>query len=238
MNLKDYPDEISFESILTFFITTWKLILLCALLGVFLSIIYLSVAPKIYEANVYIRLASFNLFKSSSVDQLIVQQPKDLILEYSNAIFLSEKVASKCGINVNLTDRYEDGLNFKILLQKDVKDTVKVQAFSSSQKSAYECVQAIFNQIKTDQDNLASVIGENLNLVKSAESRVNSSTSRLISFKYEPARVMNSIYSYKTPSSPKTNKALLVGFASGIFFGVLFAFSSQVFLRILRTNRC
>lgn len=153
--------EISLIDILRFLKSTYKTIAILGLIGIALSISYLAINPKKYEAKLYISIAQIgdkdNNFNPQGVN---IEEPARLILRLSIIKSLTPEVIAACG----LQDQENDDLApIKLKLVKGLASVVELKTFGSTPQVAQDCGLAVFDLIKTTQ---AQMIAPYIELAK------------------------------------------------------------------------
>lgn len=152
--------EISLIDILRFFKNAWKSIAIAVLVGLTLSIIYLTITPKQYEAIAQITMAqiSVNNNNNSGLNSLglNIEEPALLISRLSSPTSFTPEVTAACGL--------QDHANATLLLSKSIRLTsakgaasvVELKTFGPTPQVALDCGLAVFDLIKTTQSQIVA----------------------------------------------------------------------------------
>lgn len=146
--------EISLLDILRFLKGVYKTVLIAGAIGLAVSIAYLAVTPKRYEAIAQIAMAQISAANNNLNPLGInIEEPSLLIARLTQPTSFPPQVISSCGM--------EDGANsdpgaalaksIKLAPPKGVANVVELKTFGSSPQAAQLCGEAIFELIKTTQ---------------------------------------------------------------------------------------
>lgn len=150
--------EISLLDILRFLKGAYKTVLIAGAIGLAVSIAYLAVTPKRYEAIAQIAMAQISIANNNNNNNLNplginIEEPSLLIARLTQPTSFPPQVISSCGM--------EDGVNpdpgaalaksIKLALPKGVANVVELKTVGSSPQAAQLCGEAIFELIKTTQ---------------------------------------------------------------------------------------
>ena len=147
--------EISIIDILRFLKNAWKTIAIAGLAGIVLSIAYLAITPKQYEATAQIVMAQIGT-ASNNINPLgiNIEEPALLVSRMSLPTSFTPQTIATC--------RLEDVSNPELTLTKSIKlapakgvaNVVELKTFGPSQEVALSCANAIFELIKTTQSQI------------------------------------------------------------------------------------
>ncbi len=149
-------NEISLVDILRFITDAYKTIIVFAMIGIGISIIYLLITPKQFEATTQIAMAQIGAPYNNNNRHLNplgvnIEEPGLLILRLSLPTSFPEQTISACGFD----DKPEPGAALakaiKLGAGKGVANVVELKTFGASPEVAKACANAIFELIKTTQ---------------------------------------------------------------------------------------
>ena len=151
--------EISLLDILRFLKSAWKAIAIFGFIGLALSIAYLAITPKQYEASVQITMAQIGAANNNNnINPLGVniEEPALLISRLSSPTSFTPEVIAACGL--------QDQANASVLLSKSIKLTpakgvvsvVELKTFGPTPQAAQECALGVFELIKTTQSQIVA----------------------------------------------------------------------------------
>jgi capsular polysaccharide biosynthesis protein len=151
--------ELSLLDIFIFFKQSYKLIAVIGTLGVIASFSYLLIAPKQYEVSVLIQMAKIGnpSNNNNSINPLgiSIEEPSLLIARLSYPSIYTAEIVKVCGLG-SLKDAQEVLYkSVKLTIPKDVGDVINLKIIGISPEVTFNCVQAVFNLIKTTQDQMA-----------------------------------------------------------------------------------
>jgi LPS O-antigen subunit length determinant protein (WzzB/FepE family) len=157
-------DEISLVDILHFLQNTWKTIAIAALVGLTLSVTYLAITPKQYEAVAQITMAQIgaannnNNNNNNNINPLGVniEEPALLIARMSSPTSFTPEVIAACGLQDQANAALALSKSIKLTIPKGVANVVELKTFGPSPQAAQECNLAIFELIKTTQSLIAA----------------------------------------------------------------------------------
>ncbi|QWD34000.1 hypothetical protein G6676_01640 [Polynucleobacter paneuropaeus] len=147
--------EISLLDILRFLRGAYKTILVFGVLGITLSIAYLAITPKQYEATAQIAMAQIGT-ANTNINPLgtNIEEPALLVSRMSLPTSYTPQTIAACGL--------DDSSNAGAILSKSIKlfpatgaaNLVELKTFGPSQEAALSCANAIFELIKTTQSQI------------------------------------------------------------------------------------
>ncbi len=156
---QSFEDEISIKDIIDFLIESWKAILVTGLLGVLVSATYLIVTPNQYQATAQIQMAQIsasNNNNSNSTNPLGVniEEPNLLLARLKLPTTYSDEVIKACGFE-NASSPAESLLSSaKFSAVKGVGSMIELKINRDSKEIAINCAQALFESIKTSQNQI------------------------------------------------------------------------------------
>lgn len=253
---------ISLIDAMRFLKNAWKTIALAGLAGVVLSIAYLVISPKQYEASAQIVMAQIgtanNNFNPLGIN---VEEPALLVYRMSSPTSFTPQAIAFCGL--------EDGIKgIKLAPVKGVTNIVELKTFGPSKEAALSCANAIFELIKTTQSQiLMPYIEEAKTKLIDDEARLNKArdlvfradksgsamSAAYLSTRDEISHLLDEIaglknvvisnegrmthlvapiYASDSPTSPKKRIALAGGLFGGLFLGLMIALAKQAITRI------
>ena len=147
--------EISIIDILRFLKNAWKTVAIAGLAGVVLSIAYLAITPKQYEATAQIVMAQIGT-TNNDINPLgiNIEEPALLISRMSLPTSFTPQTIAACGLEGSSDAGTALTKAMKLALAKGVANVVELKTFGSSQEAALSCANAIFDLIKTTQSQI------------------------------------------------------------------------------------
>ena len=147
--------EISLMDILRFLKNAWKTISISGVAGIALSIAYLAIAPKQYEATAQIFMAQLGTTNNNPNPLGVnIEEPALLVSRMSLPTSFTPQTIAACG----LVDINNSGATLakgiKLAPAKGVANVVELKTFGPSQEAALSCANAIFELIKTTQSQI------------------------------------------------------------------------------------
>lgn len=152
-------DEISLIDILHFLKNAWKTIAITALVGLTLSITYLAITPKQYEAVAQITMAQIGAANNNNnINPLDVniEEPALLIARMSSPTSFTPQVIAACGLQDQSNAALALSKAIKFTIPKGVANVVELKTFGPSPQEAEQCNLAIFELIKTTQSQIVA----------------------------------------------------------------------------------
>lgn len=168
------PQEISLLDVLRFIKNAWKTIAIAALAGIVLSIAYLAVTPRQYEASAQIFMAQVPA-ANSAINPLgvSVEDPALLITRMSQPTSISSQAIAACGLKNGNDAAMSLIKNMKITPIKGIPNVVDLRVIGSSKEVGLGCANAIFELIKATQaEILAPYVDEAKTRLVDAEVRL------------------------------------------------------------------
>jgi uncharacterized protein involved in exopolysaccharide biosynthesis len=150
--------EISLIDILRFLKSAWKAIVLAGLLGLALSITYLVLTPKQYEAVAQIAMAQISAANNNNNNNnnmnplgVNIEEPALLIARLSSPTSFTPQVIADCGLEDQTNAALALSKSIKLTIPKGVTNVVELKTFGKTPQSAQECNLAVFELIKASQ---------------------------------------------------------------------------------------
>lgn len=145
--------EISLLDILNFLKNDWKIVASVGLVGLVLSISYLAITAKQYEAVAQIAMAQIGVASSSNINPLgiNIEEPALLISRMSSPTSFTPQVIEACGLQEQANAGLSLSKSIKLSIPKGIANVVDLKTFGPSPQVAEKCNQAIFEFIKTTQ---------------------------------------------------------------------------------------
>ncbi len=145
--------EISLLDILVFLRCSYKLIAFIGILGVAVSFSYLLITPKHYQASAQIQMAQISAANNNNINPLGVniEEPALLIARLSSPTSYTAEITKACGIDSAKDAQAILSKSVKLTIPKGVANVVDLKFIGTSPEASINCVQAVFNLIKTTQ---------------------------------------------------------------------------------------
>ena len=155
-NNLSYTPEISLMTFIGFIKYAWRLIIFAGMCGLAISVIYLCLAPRQYEAVAQIAMATIgnvNAKDSVSLSPLgvTIEEPALLISRLSSPTSFPSQVQISCGLEGKEDDASHLVKAVKITQPKGVANVVELKTTGGTSEIATACAVAIFQLIKTTQ---------------------------------------------------------------------------------------
>lgn len=146
-------EEDSLMDILRFLKGAWKLMALAGILGLAISIVYLVLTPKQYEAASQITMAQIGVANSGYINPLGVniEEPSLLIARMSLPTSLTPSVIAACSLQDQADSAMMLSKSMKLTVPKGVANIVELKTFGPTPQAAQDCNMAVFELIKTTQ---------------------------------------------------------------------------------------
>lgn len=161
---QELDEEISLLDILHFLKNAWKTIAIFTLVGLALSITYLAVIPKQYEAIAQVAMAQIGAANNNNILNPLginIEKPSLLIVRLSQPTSFPAQVLGACGVDEGANAAATLSKSIKLGLPKGVDNVVELKTFGKSPEAVLTCAQAIFDLIKATQAQMvAPYIGE------------------------------------------------------------------------------
>ena len=151
-DLASEQEEISLLDILRFLKSAYKVILVFGALGITLSIAYLAITPKQYEATAQIAMAQIGT-ASTNINPLgtNIEEPALLVSRMSLPTSYTPQTIAACGVDDSGNAEAILSKSIKLAPAKGVANVVELKTFGPSQEVAVSCANAIFELIKATQ---------------------------------------------------------------------------------------
>ena len=145
---------ISLIDILRFLKGAWKLITIFGLIGIALSIAYLVLTPKQYEAAAQITMAQIGTTpNNNNINPLgiNIEEPALLISRLSSPTSFTPQVIKACDYQNQADSPLALSKSIKLTIPKGVTNVVELKTFGSTPQAAQECALAVFELIQVTQ---------------------------------------------------------------------------------------
>jgi hypothetical protein len=185
--------EISLIDILRFLRDAYKTILVFGVVGIVIAVGNLANTPKQYEAIAQISMAQIGIAANNNSLVINVEDPPLLIARLSQPTGFTQQAITSCGIKSS-NPGTELSKSIKLAQYKAVSNMVELKTYSSTPEGAFTCAQAIFEHIKTTQEQIVSSYTEEAKL-KLADSSQRLATVRDILAKADNSgAIMGAVY--------------------------------------------
>jgi capsular polysaccharide biosynthesis protein len=162
--LQGENDGISLTQIVQFLGNSWKTIFLFAVLGLFVSAVYILIVPNQYEAIAQLKMAQISITNPTNPFGTTIEDPNSLIARMKLPTNYSSEVITAC--------EYQDKVQASLALSKAVKltipkgltNSVELKVLSESTQIAKTCAQAVVDQITLLQAQFAKPFVEEAKL--------------------------------------------------------------------------
>ena len=151
----DLQEEISLLDILRFLKSAHKTILIFGVIGIALSIAYLAITPKQYEATAQIAMAQIGAANNNNNNLnplgINIEEPALLIARLSSPTSFTQEEIAACGFEGKRDGAAALAKAIKIAPAKGVPNIVELKTFGASPEAAKGCANAIFDFTKKTQ---------------------------------------------------------------------------------------
>lgn len=146
-------EEVSLLDILRFLKGAWKAMALTGILGLAISITYLALTPKQYEAVAQITMAQIGAANNNKINPLGVniEEPSLLIARMSSPTSFTPSVIVACGLQDQADGALMLSKSMKLTVPKGVSNVVELKTFGPTPQAAQACNMAVYELIKTTQ---------------------------------------------------------------------------------------
>ena len=150
--------EISLLDILNFFKLAYKTICIFGVIGLIISIIYLVVTPKQYEAIAQITMAQIGATNNNNINPLgiSIEEPSLLIARISSPTSFTPQVIEACDRQDQANAALALSKSIKLAIPKGITNVVELRTFGLSPQAAERCNLAIFELIKNTQSQIVA----------------------------------------------------------------------------------
>ena len=149
--------EISLIDILHFLKSAYKTIAIFGLAGIALSIAYLAVTPKQFEASVQIAMAQIGAANNNiSPPGVNIEEPALLISRLSSPTSYTPETIAACGLLGQANAGLSLSKSIKLTPAKGVASVVELKTFGGTPQSAQDCALGVFDLIKTTQSQIVA----------------------------------------------------------------------------------
>lgn len=174
MNSSQNGEEIFLIDIIRFLIKNFKLIIVFGVIGVFISMTYILVAPNKFQATAQIQMAQMKVAGTNSgLSWLNIEEPAALVGRLYSPSNLAPEVIVGCGF-----DTQDDVMalfmeRVKITLPRGIPNIVELRVTGLSSEYVKTCTRVVFELIRSSQASLSSPY------VEDAKSRLKDYQARL-----------------------------------------------------------
>lgn len=180
---QSFEDEISLKDIIDFLIESWKAILVSGLLGVLVSAAYLIATPNQYQATAQIQMAQISASNNNNNNNtnplgVNIEEPNLLMARLKLPTTYSDEVIKTCGFENASSPSESLASSAKFSAVKGVGSMIELKINRDSKETAINCAQALFESIKTSQNQIIKpYIEESKALLVKYEARLANSQS-------------------------------------------------------------
>ena len=188
--------EISLLDILRFLKSAHKTILIFGVIGIALSIAYLAITPKQYEATAQIAMAQIGAANNNNLNPLgiNIEEPALLIARLSSPTSFTQEEIAACGFMGKRDGAAALAKAIKIAPAKGVPNIVELKTFGASPEAAKGCANAILDFTKKTQAQIVAPYIEEAKIkLADDEQRINSA-KELVSRSYKGGSAMSAAY--------------------------------------------
>ncbi|MBU3638534.1 Wzz/FepE/Etk N-terminal domain-containing protein [Polynucleobacter sp. AP-RePozz3-80-G7] len=147
--------EISLNDILRFLKNAWRTVAIAGLAGIALSIAYLAITPKQYEATAQIVMAQIGTANNNLNPLGInIEEPALLVSRMSMPTSFPPQTIAACGLEDISNSATTLAKGIKLAPVKGVVNVIELKTLGPSQEAASSCANAIFLLIKTTQSQI------------------------------------------------------------------------------------
>jgi capsular polysaccharide biosynthesis protein len=173
----DLTDELSLLDIIEFVQEYWKTIAGFTVLGIVGASIYLWVVPKQYEATAQIKMMPYANFnnRSTSINDLVInfEDPQTLIARMMMPTSYPKEIIALCGLADQRDPEVSLARKVKLSIPNKGGEVINLNIRDASKEIAKACANAVYQLIKTSQDQLvAPYINEARKKLKIEEERL------------------------------------------------------------------
>lgn len=171
-------NKILLKYIIKFWVEYWRLIFFGGLLGILGSIGFLMITPSEYQATALIQMAQIGANNNTNPLGVNLEEPNQLIARLRLPSTYSYEVIKVCGFE-NVSSPAETlASSAKFSAVKGVSSMVELKINRYSRDIAIDCAQALFETIKTSQNEIIQpYIEESKTLLNKYERRLTVSQS-------------------------------------------------------------
>ncbi len=176
-----FEEDLSLKDIIDFLIESWKSIIVAGLLGVLASAVYLTVTPNQYQASAQIQMAQISASNNNANPLGVnIEEPNLLMARLRLPTSFSVEVIKACGFEDSSSPAESLASSAKFSAVKGLDSMIELKINSNSKEIAINCAQALFESIKTSQNQIIKpYIQESKALLVKYEARLASSQSLL-----------------------------------------------------------
>ena len=171
--------DISLVDILRFLKHSHKTILIFGALGAIAAIAYLLIAPKLYQATATIAMAQIAVANNNNLSPLgiNIEEPALLMARLSIPTSFNLQTTTACRLENSQDASSLLAKRVKFALPKGVGNALELSTFDNSPDAAINCAKAVFELIKTTQEQIGTP------LIEEAKSKLANDTLRLAAAK-------------------------------------------------------
>jgi len=195
--LDQEDQEISLIDILLFLKSAWKAIAIFGLVGLALSIAYLAITPKQFEASVQIAMAQIGAANNNNNINPLginIEEPVLLISRLSSPTSFTPEVIAACGLQDQANDSSALRNSIKLTLPKGVANVVVLKAVGQTPQLAQECTLMVFELIKTTQSQIVAPYIEEAKIKLADDEGRLAKAKDLIAKSDKPGQAMSASY--------------------------------------------
>ncbi|QWD91081.1 Wzz/FepE/Etk N-terminal domain-containing protein [Polynucleobacter sp. MWH-Braz-FAM2G] len=170
--------EISLVGILLFLKGASRILVVTGVIGLALSIVYLGIVPKQYEAVAQIQVAQIIVGNNNlNLTTTNVEEPPFVIARFSQPTSFTQQVLVACRVDGDTNPGGILAKSIKMTSPKGLPNLIELRTYAASPHDAQSCAQAIFELIKSTQ---ALIVAP---YIDSAKTRLAGDEERLLKVK-------------------------------------------------------
>lgn len=192
--LTEGADEISLLNILHFINKSYKIMMLCAFLGLMGGLGCLIIATPLYEAVVQIRMAQISQINPANPFGASIEEPASLISRLQFPTNYPTQVTNACGYEGRTQPGLALSKDLKVSALKGVANTIELKIVSPSPRVAADCANAMFSQIALMQELMSKPFIEEARAKLIADNERIEAARRLIAKADQSGAAMSAAY--------------------------------------------
>jgi capsular polysaccharide biosynthesis protein len=176
--------EISLIDILRFLKSVWKTITIFGIAGFGLSIIYLVITPKQYEATAKFVMGQVKIVDNNNNNNIMginIEEPIVLITRFSYPTSYTPQVIAACGLQDQTNASLALSKSIKLTIPKGMPNIVELKTFGLTAQAAHDCANAVLELIKTSQAEIMAPFSKEAEIkLTDNERRLDKANSQLL----------------------------------------------------------
>jgi uncharacterized protein involved in exopolysaccharide biosynthesis len=186
--------EISLSDAVDFVKKSWKVMMLCSILGIISAAVFVATSTPMYEAVAQIRMAQISQINPANPFGTPIEDPSSLIARMQFPTNYSADIVSECGYQDKPQPALALSKAVKFSIPKGLTNAVEVRISAHTPNIAEKCVNALFLQIIEMQERLSRAFVDEAKLKLAVDNERIEAARKLIAKADQSGAAMSAAY--------------------------------------------